>query len=46
MLKQVHSAHRGRPPRAYTPELNQRKCSDIFEHIYESYLGEGSSVYE
>ena len=32
--------------RAYTPELYHRKCSDLFEHIYERYLGEGTSVYE
>ena len=32
-------------PRAYTPELYHRKCSDLFEHIYERYLGEGTSVY-
>ena len=33
-------------PRAYTPELYHGKCSDLFEHIYESYLAENTSVYE
>ncbi|HET7596943.1 MAG TPA: hypothetical protein VFK15_08420 [Burkholderiales bacterium] len=32
-------------PRAYTKELYQTKCGALFEHIYESYLGDGSSVY-
>ncbi|MBI5710280.1 MAG: type I restriction endonuclease subunit R [Candidatus Eisenbacteria bacterium] len=32
-------------PRAYTPDLYSRKCSVVFEHVYESYFGEGASVY-
>ncbi len=32
-------------PRAYTKDLYGRKCSVLFEHIYESYVGEGRSVY-
>lgn len=32
-------------PRAYTPEIYQRKCAVLFEHIYESYQGDGSSIY-
>ncbi len=32
-------------PRAYTKELYQAKCSTLFEHVYESYLGDGKSVY-
>jgi len=24
-------------PRAYTPELYQRKCSLVFQHVYENY---------
>jgi type I restriction enzyme, R subunit len=34
-----------RLPDGYTKELYQRKCSAVFEHVYESYYGEGSSVY-
>lgn len=32
-------------PRAYTPELYQGKCSAIFEHVFESYQGEGARIY-
>ena len=32
-------------PRAYSKELFQTKCSAVFEHVYESYQGEGKSVY-
>jgi type I restriction enzyme R subunit len=32
-------------PRAYSKELYQAKCTAVFDHIYESYQGEGRSVY-
>ena len=32
-------------PRPYTPEIYQTKCSALFEHVYESYYGEGAGVY-
>ncbi len=32
-------------PRVYTPELFEQKVSVLFEHVYESYQGEGKSVY-
>jgi len=32
-------------PRAYTKDLYETKCSAVFEHVYESYQGEGKSVY-
>lgn len=32
-------------PRAYTKELYEAKCSAVFEHVYQSYQGEGQSVY-
>jgi type I restriction enzyme R subunit len=32
-------------PRAYSKELYQTKCVAVFEHVYESYQGEGQSVY-
>ena len=32
-------------PRVYTPELYQGKCSALFEHVFESYYGEGAGVY-
>lgn len=32
-------------PRAYTKDLYQTKCNVLFEHVYESYFGDGGSVY-
>jgi type I restriction enzyme R subunit len=33
-------------PRTYTPELYQEKCDRVYRHVYDSYQGEGKSVYE
>ena len=32
-------------PRPYTKELYRGKCSALFEHVFESYQGEGVSIY-
>ena len=32
-------------PRAYTKDVYSAKCAALFEHVYESYLGDGRSVY-
>jgi type I restriction enzyme R subunit len=32
-------------PRAYSKEVYESKCVAVFEHVYESYQGEGKSVY-
>lgn len=32
-------------PRVYTPEVYQEKVGVLFEHVYESYQGEGKSKY-
>lgn len=32
-------------PRAYTKELYATKCGSLFEHVFESYQGEGRSVF-
>ena len=32
-------------PRAYSKEIYATKCTAVFEHVYESYQGEGRSVY-
>ena len=32
-------------PRAYTKETYQTKCNALFEHGYESYMGDGKSSY-
>jgi type I restriction enzyme R subunit len=32
-------------PRRYTPELYQQKCNVVYQHIFDSYSGLGSSLY-
>lgn len=32
-------------PRAYSKELYEDKCQAVFEHVYQSYQGEGKSIY-
>ena len=32
-------------PRRYTPDLYKAKVNAVFEHVYESYPGEGVSVF-
>lgn len=32
-------------PRIYTKELYERKCDEVYQHIYDSYYGEGRSIY-
>ena len=32
-------------PRAYTPELYLQKCDTVYQHVYDSYQGEGRSIY-
>jgi type I restriction enzyme R subunit len=32
-------------PKAYSPDLYKQKVAAVFEHVYESYYGEGKSVY-
>lgn len=34
-----------RLPAAYTPQLYRQKCEASYRHVYESYFGEGQSVY-
>ena len=34
-----------RLPRSYIPELYQHKCDVVYQHIYDSYFGQGLSVY-
>jgi len=38
------SLHRGLAS-IYTDELSQRKCEEIYQHIYDSYYGQGQSLY-
>jgi type I restriction enzyme R subunit len=32
-------------PRIYSPELYQTKCDSVYRHVYDSYQGEGQSIY-
>ena len=32
-------------PRAYTPEIFERKCERTYEHVFSAYFGDGKSVY-
>ncbi len=32
-------------PRSYIPELYQHKCDLVYQHIYDSYFGQGQSIY-
>jgi type I site-specific restriction-modification system R (restriction) subunit len=32
-------------PRVYSPELYQKKCSAVFEHVYESYPEQDANIY-
>ncbi|MEA3358654.1 MAG: DUF3387 domain-containing protein [Thermodesulfobacteriota bacterium] len=32
-------------PQAFTPELYQKKCDAVYQHVYDSYYGAGKSVY-
>ena len=31
--------------RIFSPELYQQKCETVYQHVYDSYLGEGESIY-
>ena len=32
-------------PECYEPEIYDQKCEAVYQHIYESYYGDGNSVY-
>jgi type I restriction enzyme R subunit len=32
-------------PRAYSREIYESKCSAVFEHVYQSYQGDGQNIY-
>ncbi len=33
-------------PISYGEEIFQKKCQQVFQHIYDSYFGVGKSIYE
>jgi type I restriction enzyme R subunit len=34
-----------RLPRSYIPDLYRHKCDVVYQHIYDSYFGQGLSIY-
>ena len=32
-------------PRVYTPELYERKCEVVYQHVFDSYYGQEKSLY-
>lgn len=32
-------------PRVYTPEIYNKKCEEVYQHIYDNYYGSGKSIY-
>ncbi len=34
-----------RLPGSYSPEVYQQKCDMVYQHIYDSYFGQGQSIY-
>ena len=34
-----------RLPPSYTREIYLQLCTDVFQHVYESYYGQGNSIY-
>ncbi|MCC6680492.1 MAG: type I restriction endonuclease subunit R [Phycisphaeraceae bacterium] len=35
-----------RLPAAFTPVIYQQKCQQVYQHVYDSYFGQGVSVYQ
>lgn len=33
-------------PQSYTTELYEQKCHEVYQHVYESYYGQGRSIYD
>jgi type I restriction enzyme R subunit len=33
-------------PRAYTPQIYERKCEQVYQHVFDSYTGLSGGVYE
>jgi type I restriction enzyme R subunit len=32
-------------PEVFTPDIYTQKCAAVYQHVFESYYGEGRSVY-
>ena len=31
-------------PRTYTPEIYEKKCDVVYQHVFESFAGQGSAT--
>jgi type I restriction enzyme, R subunit len=45
-VRQNIEVHLEQLPKKYDRHLSTRKCDEVYDHIYDSYYGEGRSVYE
>ncbi len=34
-----------RLPRAYTPQIYEQKCEQVYQHVFDSYAGQSSSIF-
>lgn len=41
----IRDVLRAELPSSYTPKLFKEKCDDVYQHVFESYYGEGKSIY-
>lgn len=32
-------------PESYSTDVYERKCEEVYQHVYESYSGAGRSIY-
>lgn len=32
-------------PESFTPEIYQKKCEAVYQHVFDSYYGSGRSIY-
>jgi type I restriction enzyme R subunit len=32
-------------PRVYTPQVYEQKCEQVYQHVFDSYAGQSSSIY-
>jgi type I restriction enzyme R subunit len=32
-------------PRTYTPEVYQKKCDVVYQHVFDAYAGQGNNLY-
>jgi type I restriction enzyme, R subunit len=32
-------------PRAYTPQIYEQKCEQVYQHVFDSYSGQGQGIY-